>query len=111
MSCSGKLTLYLIVGQGRCWPVNRAVAPRCAASASHGAGRLKSRRVARKTFTAHEARQHVEERGVTVRSPTPDLREEIPEAFRDVEKTVNILERAGIVRRVARLRPRGVLKG
>ncbi len=66
---------------------------------------------ARKTFTAHEARQHVEERGVTVRSPTPDLREEIPEAFRDVEKTVNILERAGIVRRVARLRPRGVLKG
>ncbi len=48
---------------------------------------------------------------MTVRSPTPDLREEIPEAFRDVEKTVNILERAGIVRRVARLRPRGVLKG
>jgi tRNA-splicing ligase RtcB len=81
------------------------------ASASHGAGRLKSRRVARKTFAAHEARQHLEERGVMVRSPTPDLREEIPEAFRDIEKVMSILERAGIVRRVARLRPRGVLKG
>src|SRR6266851_6824180 len=81
------------------------------ASASHGAGRRESRRLARKTFTADEARQRVEERGVMVRSPTPDLREEIPEAFRDVEKMLNVLERAGIVRRVARLGPRGVLKG
>lgn len=60
---------------------------------------------------AHEAKQRVEKRGVMVRSATPDLREEIPEAFRDIEKMVNILEKAGIILRVARLRPRGALKG
>jgi tRNA-splicing ligase RtcB len=83
------------------------------ASASHGTGRVMSRRQARKTFAPHELKERLAQWGVLARSPlkTPELREEIPEAYRDAEKVVSVLERAGIARRVARIRPRGVLKG
>ena len=37
--------------------------------------------------------------------------EEAPEAYKDVEQVVEIVERAGLAARVARLRPIGVLKG
>lgn len=39
------------------------------------------------------------------------LAEEMPEAYKDVNRVVNVMERAGISPRVARLRPLGVIKG
>ena len=37
--------------------------------------------------------------------------EEMPEAYKDVAEVVDVVERAGISRKVAQLRPIGVIKG
>jgi tRNA-splicing ligase RtcB len=82
------------------------------ASACHGAGRVMSRKEAKKTLAPHELKERLAQQDVVARSPEPaDLRTQIPEAYRDVEKVLAIMERAGLARRVARIRPRGVLKG
>ncbi len=39
------------------------------------------------------------------------LLEEMPEAYKDVARVVDICERAGLSRKVARLVPMGVVKG
>lgn len=44
-------------------------------------------------------------------SVTAELAEEAPVAYKDVDRVVDVVERAGIARKVARLRPMGVLKG
>jgi len=50
--------------------------------------------------------------GVTVRSQgRKTLQEELPEAYKDVEEVVRVMDGAGISPRVARLRPLGVVKG
>jgi tRNA-splicing ligase RtcB len=78
----------------------------------HGAGRLLSRTAARKRIGGKELRRELEARGIVVRSPSPKgLAEEAPFAYKDVERVVEIVERAGLARRVARLVPLGVVKG
>jgi tRNA-splicing ligase RtcB len=39
------------------------------------------------------------------------LSEEMPEAYKDVGKVVEVVQHAGIARKVARLKPIGVVKG
>jgi tRNA-splicing ligase RtcB len=39
------------------------------------------------------------------------LAEEMPEAYKDIDAVVDVVHRAGISRRVARLRPLVVVKG
>jgi len=39
------------------------------------------------------------------------LMEEMPEAYKDVNDVVDVVESAGIARKVARLKPLGVMKG
>lgn len=78
----------------------------------HGAGRLLSRTAARKKIGGAELRRQLEERGIVVRSPSNrGLAEEAPFAYKDVERVVDVVEGAGLARRVARLRPIGVVKG
>ena len=78
----------------------------------HGAGRNLSRTAARKQIHGAELRRQLEEAGITVRSPSnKGLAEEAPFAYKDVERVVEIVERAGLARRVAQLRPLGVVKG
>jgi tRNA-splicing ligase RtcB (3'-phosphate/5'-hydroxy nucleic acid ligase) len=78
----------------------------------HGAGRLMSRTRARKQISGAELRRQLEEAGITVRCPSNrGLSEEAPFAYKDVEKVVEIVERAGLAARVAQLRPIGVVKG
>jgi tRNA-splicing ligase RtcB len=78
----------------------------------HGAGRRMSRTGARKQVKGADLRRALEEQGITVRCPSNrGLAEEAPFAYKDVEKVVDIVERAGLSRKVARLRPIGVVKG
>ena len=78
----------------------------------HGAGRLLSRTAARKRIGGGELRRQLEQQGIVVRCPSPKgLAEEAPFAYKDVERVVEIVERAGLARRVARLVPLGVVKG
>jgi tRNA-splicing ligase RtcB (3'-phosphate/5'-hydroxy nucleic acid ligase) len=81
-------------------------------STCHGAGRRLSRTAARKEIQGAELRRQLEDRGIVVRSPSnKGLAEEAPFAYKDVERVVEIVERAGLSRRVAQLRPIGVVKG
>jgi tRNA-splicing ligase RtcB len=81
-------------------------------TACHGAGRRLSRTGARRQVGGAELRRQLEAAGITVRSPSPrGLAEEAPFAYKDVEKVVEVVDRAGIAARVAELRPMGVVKG
>jgi tRNA-splicing ligase RtcB (3'-phosphate/5'-hydroxy nucleic acid ligase) len=78
----------------------------------HGAGRRLSRTGARKQITGQELRRQLEADGIVVRCPSnKGLAEEAPFAYKDVERVVQVVERAGLARRVAQLRPLGVVKG
>jgi tRNA-splicing ligase RtcB len=78
----------------------------------HGAGRRLSRTGARKQIHGAELRRGLEEQGIVVRSPSnKGLAEEAPFAYKDVERVVDVVERAGLARRVAQLTPIGVVKG
>jgi tRNA-splicing ligase RtcB (3'-phosphate/5'-hydroxy nucleic acid ligase) len=78
----------------------------------HGAGRRLSRTAARKRIKGGELRRRLEADGITVRSPSNrGLAEEAPFAYKEVDKVVEIVERAGLAARVVRLRPIGVVKG
>jgi len=81
-------------------------------SACHGAGRALSRTAAKREVTGHVLRKELESRGIIVRCVSnAELAEEAPIAYKDVERVVDVVTRAGIARKVARLVPRGVLKG
>ncbi len=81
-------------------------------SACHGAGRRMSRHAAKRTKPGHEVRRELEAQGIVVACPSSgDLAEEAPFAYKDVERVVNVVHRAGLARKVVRLRPLGVVKG
>jgi tRNA-splicing ligase RtcB len=81
-------------------------------STCHGAGRALSRTAARKRVHGADLRRELEVRGIVVRTPSnAGLAEEAPFAYKDVERVVEVVERAGLARRVARLTPIGVVKG
>ena len=81
-------------------------------SCCHGAGRALSRSAAKRVVQGHVLRAELEARGIVVRCPSDaELAEEAPTAYKDVERVVDVVAAAGIARKVARLRPLGVLKG
>ncbi len=78
----------------------------------HGAGRVMSRTAARKSAYAQNAQKRLEEQGILVRAETRDgITEEIPEAYKDVDAVIDVVHNAGLAKRVARLKPIGVIKG
>jgi tRNA-splicing ligase RtcB len=81
-------------------------------STCHGAGRAMSRGAAKRARTGAEVRQELEGKGIIVRcASSGELAEEAPSAYKDVERVVDVVHRAGLARKVARLRPVGVIKG
>ncbi len=81
-------------------------------STCHGAGRLLSRHAALKRKHGAQVRKELEAAGIWVYSAgVKTLAEEMPEAYKDVDDVVDAAAGAGISRRVARLRPLGVVKG
>lgn len=81
-------------------------------SSCHGAGRALSRTAAKKRASGSVVRRELEARGIVVRCPSnSELAEEAPLAYKDVERVVDVVARANVARKVARLTPIGVLKG
>ncbi len=81
-------------------------------STCHGAGRLLSRKAAKKRGKGRSIRQELEKKGILVRfTGRSTLAEEMPEAYKDVSDVVRIVHGAGISRMVARMRPLVVVKG
>jgi tRNA-splicing ligase RtcB len=103
----GSMGTSSFVLAGRAGSLERSFGTTC-----HGAGRRMSRTAIRKQVEGAALRKRLEAQGIAVRAPSArGLAEEAPEAYKDVERVVSIVERAGLAARVARLRPIGVLKG
>jgi tRNA-splicing ligase RtcB len=88
---------YVVVGTGN---------PASLMSTSHGAGRRGSRTWARNTISMGEVRKMLAERDVMVQGVVAD---ESPLAYKDIERVMAIQESAGLLERVARMRPIAVL--
>jgi tRNA-splicing ligase RtcB len=81
-------------------------------STCHGAGRVMSRKQAMRVSKGRAIIRELEDQGITIRSAgKATVREEIPEAYKDVSQVVEVVSGAGISKKVARLRPMGVIKG
>ncbi len=81
-------------------------------STCHGAGRVMSRTAAVKAARGRSIAQELAARGILARASGREaLAEEMSEAYKDVKNVVEVVERAGLSRVVARLRPLGVIKG
>ncbi len=81
-------------------------------STCHGAGRVMSRAAAVRSSRGRNIRQELEEKGIIAMGRGRNaLEEEQPDAYKDVNDVVEVVERAGISKRVCRMRPIGVIKG
>jgi tRNA-splicing ligase RtcB len=81
-------------------------------SSCHGAGRMLSRKAAVRKGRGRSIVDELRRRGVTVMAKNKrTLAEEMPEAYKDVGEVVDTLHNAGLLRKVAELRPLGVIKG
>ena len=78
----------------------------------HGAGRVMSRTAAVKAAKGRRIDKELEARGVIAKARSwRGLAEEHPEAYKDVNLVVDTVHRAGLSKKVARMRPIGVIKG
>jgi tRNA-splicing ligase RtcB len=78
----------------------------------HGAGRAMSRTAAVKDAAGRRIDKELEARGVIARAQSrKGLAEEQPRAYKNVDDVVEVVDRAGLSRKVARMRPIGVIKG
>jgi tRNA-splicing ligase RtcB len=75
-------------------------------SAAHGAGRAGSRTQARQTIGMAAVRQLLRERDVLVEGLSVD---EAPQAYKDIERVMEVQVAAGLVKPLGRMRPIAVI--
>ncbi|MHB9073103.1 MAG: RtcB family protein [Desulfobaccales bacterium] len=81
-------------------------------STCHGAGRKMSRHQAKKVAKGRFIVKELAEQGIIVRGAgRATIDEEISEAYKDVAGVVDVVHGAGIAKKVAKLKPLGVIKG
>jgi len=81
-------------------------------STCHGAGRVMSRTQAKKISRGRDLIAELAQAGVAIRyQGRATVAEEMPAAYKDVADVVEVMEAAGVSRRVARLKPMLVIKG
>jgi tRNA-splicing ligase RtcB len=96
---------YLLVGTDRAMTETFG-------STAHGSGRTMSRTAAKRQVRGEELQRSMEKRGIYVKAATYDgLAEEAGFAYKDISEVVDTMDRAGISRKVAALRPIGNIKG
>lgn len=81
-------------------------------STVHGAGRLKSRSFAIKNICGEDIKKQLNKKGIEIKSSSwKSLSEEAPEIYKDVEEVVDVVDKLGISKKVARLKPLVVIIG
>lgn len=81
-------------------------------SACHGAGRQMSRSQAARQWQGHDVIKRLELRNILIKSASArSVAEEAPGAYKDVSQVVEVTERAGLARKVAKLAPLICVKG
>jgi tRNA-splicing ligase RtcB len=90
----------------------KASEQRAFSSACHGAGRAMSRSKATKQWQGRTLIEQLAAQGIIIRCPSMrGVAEEAPLAYKDVSAVVDIADRAGLARKVARLEPVVCIKG
>lgn len=78
----------------------------------HGGGRMMSRTQAIREAKGRRIDQELLQRGVIARANSwKGLAEEQPDAYKDVNLVVDVVHKAGLSKKVARMKPIGVIKG
>lgn len=96
---------YLLVG-------TEAAMKETFGSSCHGAGRKLSRTAATKQFQPNEVVKKLDDYGVYIRAASKrGISEEAPGAYKNIDDVIQISHNSGIAKKVARLRPIGVVKG
>jgi tRNA-splicing ligase RtcB len=81
-------------------------------SCCHGAGRTMSRTKARTEIRHEDLRARLRNLGIIAEAgSSKGLVEEAPEAYKDIDAVVDVVEKAGIAKKVARFKPVAVIKG
>jgi tRNA-splicing ligase RtcB len=81
-------------------------------SACHGAGRVMSRTQATKVSQGRSIARELADQGVLVMASSKGtLREEIPEAYKNINDVVQVMHEAGIATKVAKLKSIACIKG
>lgn len=81
-------------------------------STCHGAGRVLSRHQAKKAARGRAVADELRNKGIYIRAASrATMVEEIPEAYKDVTDVVEVVDRAGLSKKVVKLHPMGVVKG
>ncbi len=81
-------------------------------STCHGAGRVLSRKAAIRASKGRDIKGELLKIGVKIRAASRDtMEEEIPEAYKDLDIVVDVVHKAKISKKVAKLKPFGVVKG
>ena len=81
-------------------------------STCHGAGRAMSRTAAKMHAAGRKIEKELEHRGVIAMATSRmGLAEEQPAAYKNVDHVVDVVHEANLSRKVARMRPVGVIKG
>ncbi|TKB94410.1 MAG: RtcB family protein [Nitrospira sp.] len=81
-------------------------------STMHGAGRTMSRAQAKRTVHGAQLQQQMKQRGILVKAVSMSgLAEEAGVAYKNISEVVESVDRAGIAKKVAELRPIGNIKG
>jgi tRNA-splicing ligase RtcB len=81
-------------------------------SSCHGAGRAMSRSKAMRIVSGQEVLNELKSKEVIVKCwSLRGIAEEAPQAYKDVDEVVNVVHKAGLSKKVARLVPVAVIKG
>ncbi len=103
----GDMGRYSFVAVGQAAAMEESFGSSC-----HGAGRVMSRSKAKKAGKGRDLLGEMRKRGVVVQARgMRTVAEEMPEAYKDVSEVVEVMHRAGISKKVAKLTPIGVIKG
>ncbi|MCG2718605.1 MAG: intein-containing RctB family protein, partial [Nanoarchaeota archaeon] len=78
----------------------------------HGSGRVMSRHEALRRVKGNELKDELKKKNILVKAKNfKTLAEEAPSAYKDVNSVVDVCDKAGISKKVARLKPLAVIKG
>jgi len=81
-------------------------------STCHGAGRILSRKAAKKAAKGRALHRELNDKGILVRwRGRSTMAEEMPEAYKNISDVVDVVHGSGISKKVAKLKPIAVIKG
>ena len=81
-------------------------------STCHGAGRVRSRSQSKRMTDANRVISDLRKKGILVMARgKKTIAEEAPDAYKDIDRVVDVVHNAGISKKVAKLRPLCVIKG